>query len=289
MVARLLTTSPALLMIYSGLCYAIVHSTVKALERLSTQEIVFFRAIISLVITYYFLKKMRIPVWGHNKALLYARGFFGTAALLTYFYTLKSMPLATAITVQYLHPIITIVLAGLVFKEWPLRSQWFLFVLAFSGVIIAKGFDARVSTLDLGIGILSAFFSAVAYSLIRKIGKDEHPLVTVFYFPLIAMILVGPWVLTNWMTPTPYEFFLLGIVGVFTQLAQYTMTIAYTKARAADISYITYLGIPYGLIIGYIWFDETLGSMSLLGIFVVVASVCLSHMVSRRARQRSDI
>lgn len=263
-------------LLISGLCFALVHASVKFLPGIPPFEIVFVRSIISCLISYYGMKSLKISPWGKNKVLLISRGFIGTLALLLYFLTLQKMPLASAVTIQYLHPIFTILLASLFLREHATWIQWIFFGFSFLGVFVIQGFDARVDASMAIIGVFGALASAGAYTLIRKLKNEDHALVAVFYLPLVSLFVVGPISYFKWVRPSTKEWFVLGLVGLFTQIAQYFMTKAYQADRAANISNLNYLGIIYALGIGYWVFNETFQPQTLLGMGIIAASAFLS-------------
>lgn len=267
-------------MIISGLSYALVHACVKFIPRLPAHELVFFRAVISSILSFAMLRMAGLSPWGRNKPMLFLRGFFGTAALLLYFHTLQVMPLASAVTIQYLHPIFTVIIAGFFLKEKPSWMQWLLFTASFGGVLMVKGVDPRIQPTDLAIGIISALCSAVAYNLIRALRGEDHLLVVVFYLPFVSLWLIGPYTLMNWVWPQGQEWLVIAVIGVFTQIAQYFMTKAYQAERAANISNLNYLGIVYALAIGALFFGETAEWLALIG----MATIVVSAIVSTRTR-----
>jgi drug/metabolite transporter (DMT)-like permease len=272
--------SAHLFLVISGLCFAIVHSSVKFLSHIPAHELVFLRSVISAFLSYFALRNVGLSPWGSNKPMLVIRGLVGTAALILYFITLQRMPLASAVTIQYLHPILTVILAGVFLKEKPRIVQWLFFVASFAGVVLVRGWDSRVSPLDVLIGVISALCSAVAYNLIRALRNEDHPLVVVFYPPIVSIVVIGPYTLFNWVSPNPREWLVIAIIGVFTQIAQYFMTRAYQADRAANISNLNYLGIVYALGIGFLFFDEAATPSSILGMTIIIASALLSSRVA---------
>lgn len=269
-------------MIISGLCFALAHATVKFLPRLPSYELVFFRQAISLLLTYAMLRHLRISPAGNNKRALIARGVFGTLALTSFFYTLQTMPLASAVTIQYLNPIFTVILAGFLLKESPSLIQWLFFGASFGGVLLVQGFDARVSFMGALIGVFSALFSAAAYNMIRVLKNHDHPLVVMFYFPMVSILFLGPYTAFNWVQPQGTEWFFLLLIGVLTQVAQYFMTLAYQADRAANVSNLNYLGVIYALAIGSFIFNETVTVISLVGMAVIAVSAILSTRFQKR-------
>ena len=77
----------------STVFFALMNVGVKFLAHIPAYEIVFFRALVSLIICYFLIRRAGLSPWGNNKRVLLFRGLSGTAALLMYFYTLQHMPL----------------------------------------------------------------------------------------------------------------------------------------------------------------------------------------------------
>ena len=119
------------------------------------------------------LQKLGIPLLGNNKKVLLMRGIFGTTALLMFFYTLQNIPLASAVTLQYLSPIFTALFAAIFLKEKMQIRQWLYFGISFAGVALIKGFDERISDL-YAHGHLLRHVLGMAYTCIRQL-KDGTP------------------------------------------------------------------------------------------------------------------
>ena len=111
-------------------------------------------------------------------------------------------------------------------------KQWLFFLLAFIGVAIMKGFDQRVDLLYFFMGIGSAIFAGLAYNCIRKLRHTDHPIVVVLYFPLIATPIMRLLTYLNWVKPTGWDWVLLLMLGIFTQIGQIFMTKALQAEEA---------------------------------------------------------
>lgn len=262
--------------IISIIFFALMNVGVKYLENIPAYEIVFFRAFVSLIVCYFLLMKKKMNPWGTHKRDLILRGVFGTAGLMMYFYTLQKMPLASAVTIQYLSPIFTVIIAGFLLSEKPRPIQYLFFIASFSGVLLIKGFDPRISVNDLIIGISAAVCSGFAYNFIRKLKGSEDPLVVVFYFPLVTVPIIGTYTALNWVQPNLIEWLILAGIGLATTVAQIYMTKAYQLERAANVTNFNYLGSIYAIIIGYLLFGESISLLAYLGIGVIILSVILS-------------
>ena len=70
-------------LVFASLFFSIMTVCVKKIdERIPIYELVFFRSLISLLITSIIIRKKNINPWGNNKTLLILRGVLGTIALL---------------------------------------------------------------------------------------------------------------------------------------------------------------------------------------------------------------
>lgn len=276
-------------MFLSTLFFALANVFVKQVGHLPAMEIVFFRCLAGCIFCYYGLRKANASLFGTNRTVLILRGVFGTLALYFFFLTVQNIPLASAMTIQYLSPIFTTIIAIFLLKERVKPLQWLFYAIAFAGVLFIERFDARIAPVFLLLGILSAFGSGMAYNLVRRLKEREHPLTVVFQFQFIGMIAGLAFTIFNWQTPIGTEWFYLLLIGIFSQLGQIFLTNALQKEKAASVAIIVYTGLIYGLSIGWIVFDESQTPESLFGMFLVVFGVILSILYNRREKNIEKI
>lgn len=269
-------------MLVSTFCFALMNLGVKLIPRIPTHEIVFFRSLGMLVLCGYLLKRSGLSFWGNHKLYLFLRGFYGTLGVLLYFFTLKHIPLASAVTLQYLSPVFSTIVAIFVLKESPPWFHWLFFFLSFSGVLVIKGFDPRVGGIYLFCGVLSPVFAALAYNYVRKLKDYDAPLVTVFYFPLVTLTLLSPYTLTHWVWPSMQELWVLVFIGVTTHIAQLSMTKAYQAERLSVVTNLNYLGMFYALALGYWFLGESMGWFAVGGMCLITSGVLLSQLYPGR-------
>lgn len=262
-------------MLLATFWFACMNVAVKMLAHLPAMELVFFRCGIATLIGFASLYRAGVDWAGSNRRLLFLRGAFGTVALFTFFYTLQYMPLGTAVTIQYLSPVFTTLFAIRLLHEPVKPVQWLFFMMSFAGVVIVKGPDPRISWWLLGIGIISAIFSALAYNMVRSLREKEHPLVVVLHFQLLGAVAGFAATLFHWEMPQGSDWLLLLLVGIFTQLGQENLTRSLQSENIARVSILNYLGIGYALIFGYLFFGETHSLQELSGMLLVVAGVVL--------------
>ena len=263
-------------MIISTLAFACMNVTVKYLVTINAHEIVFFRSISSLFFTFGFLIKNKIPIIGNNNKILILRGLVGVTSMTFFFMSIKYLPVGTAVSLRYIAPIFATFFAIIFLKEKVKPIQWLFFIMAFSGVLILKGFDTNVSSYGLFLVLVASVFSGFVYIIISKIGKSEHPVVVVNYFMVIATITGGVLSISNWVTPKGIEWLLLFSLGVFGYFGQVYMTKAFQTASTNQVAPLKYIEVIFTLLIGLFWVGEVYTFWSLLGIALIIGGLILN-------------
>lgn len=269
-------------MLLSTFAFSLMQLCVKYLPHLPATELVLFRSLISLILSLVYLQRIGVSPWGNNRTWLVLRGLFGITALSMFFYTLQKMPLASAVTIQYLSPLFTSVFAIFILKERMAPIQWLFFGLSIAGVFVLKGFDPRINLLYMFLGLGSAFFAGLAYNAIRKVRGTDHPVVVVFYFPLIATPIMAVLSIFNWVRPTGWDWLILLGMGIFTQIGQVNMTKALQADAANKVTSLKYLGAVYALVYGYFFFDETYSWASIMGIGLILSGVLANVLTKKK-------
>jgi len=287
-------------MLSSAASFSLMGVCVKAVGgRIPVAEVVLARSAVSLLLSIVMLRQAELNPWGQRRGLLVLRGVIGTGALLCVFAALAQLPLTAATVLQYLQPTVTALLAW-----WLLRERigprillaallgWLAVVVLsnpseLAGLLgpLAKlllGTEARPLPLQgvlLAIG--GAVLSACAYVSVRALGRTEHPLVIVFYFPLVGLVLTAPLVALQPVWPTAWEALALVGVGLFTQLGQLGVTNGLLGMPAARATALSYGQVPLAALWGWLFFRESLDPDTALAAALVLAATLLSLRRSR--------
>ena len=276
-------------MFLSTLAFALANVFVKQISHIPAMEVVFFRCTLASLFCFVGIHRAKADWRGSNRKMLLLRGIFGTTALYLFFTTIQNIPLASAMTIQYLSPIFTSIIAIFILSEKVRSLQWLFYAIAFSGVLLIERFDPRISPFYLAIGIISAFCSGIAYNLVRSLRGKEHPLTVVLHFQLVGSILGFISLFFEWRMPTGWDWLWLFLIGVFSQLGQIFLTRALQKEAVAGVAIINYTGLIYALLIGSLIFGEMQTTESLAGMLLVVFGVLLSVVYSKRMRDLEKI
>ena len=283
-------------MLLSGLSFLVVNFFVKLLgqevewagighlQEYPGHELVLARSVVSFVISFWIIQKRGIPFLGNNKKWLIIRGLAGTIALTIFFYTLQRLPLAVASVVQYLAPIFTVIFAMILLKEKVKKIQWLFIGFSFFGVLLIAWESimeqsSTISPIWLGLGMVSAVLSGVAYTAIMKLRDSDAPITIVMYFPMIAIPFMILMCLFEFTMPQGIEWLILIVIGIFTQIAQICLTRALHLAPASKVIPVQYLGAIYAFLIGYFIFEELLSEIVLLGIGLIIFGVLVNSLL----------
>lgn len=276
-------------MVLSAFAFSLMTVFVKlGGRRLPWQELVIARAAVTFVLSYATLRVAKIPPFGNHRRLLIVRGLFGFCGLSSVYYAVTHLPLAEATVIQYLYPPLTAALASVLLGEPFERSVLVSMTLGLTGLLLvaqpAALFGGIAAPLDAG-GLVAAFlgalFSACAYVTVRTLGQGEHPLVIVFYFPLVALpaslLTSGGQVL--W--PQGWEWCWLILLGLATQVGQVCVTRGFASAAAGRMAAYSYVQVLFSGIWGALLFRERPTPLSLAGAFLIMASALFNVRASR--------
>ena len=146
--------------------------------------------------------------------------------------------------------------------------------------------QAGLAALDLAHGglpqaavllaVAGALLTALAYVSVRALGRSEHPLVVIFYFPLVGLVLTLPLVAANPIVPTGPELVALVGVGLFTQLGQLGLTKGLMGLPAARATALSYVQVPLASLWGLWFFHDRPSPDSLLAALLVLAATVIS-------------
>jgi len=294
-----------LYIILSGLCFMIVNLLVKILGNHSKSiflhsnnsfpihELVLARSIVSFLISAFLLKRKNLNILGTNRKGLLVRGTAGMIALTLFFFTIQHLPIAIASSIQYTAPIFTVLFASIYFKEKVSSLQWTCIFIALIGVYII-GFTTNSSDLDtsmdtfkwIGLGLLSALFSGIAYVSVIKLRSTEHPLNIVIYFPMLSIPIMLIWCMFDFVLPEGIDWIYLLLLGIFTQIAQLLLTKALMYGNVEVVSPFQYLGSIYAILLGYYIFDEKLSYIAIAGIALIIVGVISNVLLQKKANKK---
>ena len=280
-------------LIGSGFAFSLMSVCVKAIgDRIPISELVFARATISIIITRFFLYKNKINPWGYQKKLLLLRGLLGTIALFCIFKALTILPIATATVIQYIYPTFTVICAYIILKEFILKRIVYSIIIGWIGIVLVSqpelnsNNNFRETILAILIAILGALMTSLAYICVRKLSLIEHPLVIIYYFPLVSIPLSIPFIINDFVLPTGTDWFWIMGIGIFTQIGQLFITEGLRLLPASQATSLNYSQVIFASIWGMLIFQEKITSSVYLGGFCVLISTIISISASNSSKAK---
>jgi len=273
------------LMILSALFFSVMGAFVKLSGDIPTAEKVFFRNLISLIIAYSVLRKKGASIVGkkENRKFLFLRSLLGTFGIFLNFYAISHLFLADSAMLNRLSPFFVTIFAAIFLKEKLSKIQIPALIVIFLSTLLVIKPEFNLSSLAAFAGFLSAITAGGAYTLVSFLKNREDSSTIVFWFSAFSVIATIPFLLVNFVVPSPTQlFFLLG-TGVFAAGGQFTMTSAYKYAPASEVSIYSYMNIIFATLIGFIIWREFPDLLSLLGgaLIITVAIVNFTYNQKR--------
>jgi S-adenosylmethionine uptake transporter len=280
-------------MILASLFFSMMGVCVKfASAHFHTFELVFFRGLIGAIFMASLCRMQGVPLRTPIPLMHVWRSVVGVTSLAAWFYAIGYLPLATAMTLNYMSSIwVAVFLVGgtLVMGKLQDASRQGPIVLTvmagFVGVILLLRPTIEQDQLFAGIvGLLSGLIAALAYIQVAALGRMNEPEArTVFYFSLGTTVVGAVLMLVTGMSPWAWPSLLwLLPVGVLAALGQLCMTKAYSRGPTLVVANLQYSGIVFGALFGLMLFGEHIPLMGWLGMALIMASGIASTILRNR-------
>lgn len=213
------------------------------------------------------------------------RGFVGTFMALTWFWGIARLPLAEAIALSFIAPLIALFLAAATLGERIGRAAIGGSLLGFAGVILIVATRARTPFSAEGLAGASAILvSAVLYAfnivLMRRQALIAKPVEVAFFQNLVvfALLLTAAPLLA--VLPPAGEWPRLVLAVMLALASALLLAWAYRRAEAQRLAPVEYTALIWGALFGWLVFGEDIGVATVTGGMLIVAGCWIA------ARQR---
>jgi drug/metabolite transporter (DMT)-like permease len=197
------------------------------------------------------------------------------------------MPLADAMTYWLAGPIYVVVIAAVFLGEKVSALRWALVGAGFIGVVLALWPSAETLTLPALIAIVGSICFAIMTVMARSLrGTPDVTLVT---WQTVGALIGGIALLPmGWVTPTPFDFALLSLLGVVALSAHMCITRAMKLAPASVLTPYTYTLIVWAVILGWLVFGDVPSWNVFAGAAIIVVAGLTLFIVETRANKPPD-
>lgn len=278
-------------MVLAAFFFATMGVSIKfAAEYFNTAEIIFYRGLISMALLWFLARRQGVTLRTSLPGMHAWRSLVGVTSMAAWFYAIAKLPLATAMTLNYMSSLwIAAFMVGGALMAWRPSPQTprpalhmpviVSLLVGFVGVVLMMrpSIGAEQGLAGM-VGLMSGMISAVAYMQVvalSRLGEPEQRVV--FYFSVgsavagaVAMLFIGvsdfPGWPALWLIP----------VGIFAAGGQLCMTRAYanatTRRATLVVANLQYSGIAFGGAYSVLVFGDLIPPMGWLGMALIVGS-----------------
>lgn len=280
-------------MVCASLLFSVMGVCVKlASTQYAAGELVFYRGIAGVLIMAGYARATAIPLRTPVPAMHFWRSVSGVAALCLWFYSIGGLPLATAMTLNYMSSVwmALFLLGGAVMAGTSQRLDGRLVaavVTGFAGVAFVLRPTIDGQQLWHGLcGLLSGLLAATAYLQVTALGRAGEPEARVVFYFSLGGVAAGA-ATTAWTGGLHAHSWrgagLLLAIGVLATVAQLMMTRAYAIGGTLGNATLQYLGIVFSFAFGVWLFDDRMNTMALTGIVLIVGAGLTATFLSTRS------
>ena len=278
-----------LFMVVSTGSYLINDSMMKlATVGLPPYEVLFLRGVAALLLGLPLLLALghhrRLPLMFEGRVL--ARNLLETAAILSYVVALAHMPIADAVALGQVTPLLVILGGSILFRERIGGLRMALIGLGFAGALmVAQPTMDGMSTYAL-LALANAVFSAARDLAGRRVGADVPGMIVAISAVIVVLVVAGAaHLLTeDWVAPEANHLLLLPAAGFFLIFGHFFIFMAYRIGPAPIVAPFYYTFSVWAVISGLLVFGEFPDMLATTGILLIVGSGLLVVMLDRRRK-----
>ena len=263
-----------LYMFVSICAFSVMDLIVKWSENYPVGEVLFFRGFCGMIPIFFLIPTERyFNFYKTNRPFLhFKRCMSGLVAIVAIFIALRKLPLATVVSITFAAPIFTTIMSILFLSEKVGLYRWLAVLVGFIGVLIIS--EPGFSSLNFYYIYPIIFCLGLSYVAIaiKQLSSTEPVWLIGLYFSFSIMIMSFFTLPQGWIMPNLKDLFLLCMVGILGGLANLWLTQSYKFAEVSLVTPLKYLALLFAIFFGYIFWDETPTTKTLLGAALVIIS-----------------
>ncbi|MEM6909727.1 MAG: DMT family transporter [Pseudomonadota bacterium] len=215
------------------------------------------------------------------------RGIISAFMALSFFFALTKLPLAEAIAISFIAPLVALYFARILLGEEIQRAAILASLLGFAGTLVIIAGRIGQGEFDSGtaLGISSLLFSALLYAynfvVIRRQSQVAGPIeIATFHSGIggLVLLIFAPFL---WQTPQFSALDEVAAAGVLTALGAMAIAWAYARAEAQTLVPIEYSGFLWASLFGWLFFSEQVTIPTLAGTALIVTGCWLATRSNR--------
>ena len=240
-------------------------------------QVLFFRGFFGIVFYFFIIPKNRIHDFYITKraGLHFLRCFSGLIALVAIFIALRSLPLATVVSISFAAPIFTTIFSIFLLSEKVGIYRWLAVIIGFIGILIIT--EPGITNLNIYYIFPIIFCLGLSYVAItiRQLSTSEPVWLISFYFSLSITLLSFFTIPQGWIMPDLKDFIILSMIGIFGGVANLWLSQSYKYSEVSLVTPLKYLALVFAIIFGYFIWNEIPTIKTLIGALLVIVSTMI--------------
>lgn len=217
------------------------------------------------------------------------RGTVMAFSATSFFWALTVLPLAEAVVLSFVAPLIIPFIAWALLKERPRASNLAAGLFGFAGVLVTtQGVPDSADTPQRTFGILLMLLAAVAWAtslvLLRGRASRDGPAIVILMGGAVPALLLSPLALAVGQVPSGPDLLWLLLAAALTSLGVWMLTRAYARAEAQVLAPLEYTALAWAALLGWLFFGELPRLQVWLGAMIIVGACLYVAWDERRTR-----
>lgn len=244
-------------------------------ERFSIGDILLYRGLLTLPLCVAILVQagglgLARP---RRPALNLTRACLGMLSSVLVVWSFTFMPLAEALGVIFISPLLTVAFAIALLGERVASTIWIAVALGLTGALIIINPGGAALDWRIAVPLCAAVCSALRDIVTRRLGSSEHP-ATVLFWTMLVLVLAGlVWaVVAGSRWPNTTEWAVLAGTAVLHTAAYYLAIQSLRLARASTVAPYRYFSLVWAALLGWAWWGDLPGPTKLIGGLLVVGA-----------------
>ena len=263
---------------FMSICaFSIMDLIVKWSEHYPLGQVLFFRGFFGVLFYFLIIPKERLHNFYYTKraGLHFLRSFSGLIALVAIFIALRSLPLATVVSISFAAPIFTTIFSIFLLNERVGVYRWLAVIVGFIGILIIT--EPGISSLNIFYIFPIIFCIGLSYVAItiRKLSTTEPVWLISLYFSISITLLSLFSLPLGWIMPSTKDFMILAMIGIFGGVANLWLSQSYKYSEVSLVTPLKYLALVFAIIFGYLIWNEIPTIKSLFGAALVIISTLI--------------
>ena len=251
-------------------------------------QVVWARLLFQVLLFLPFVAVMGFPAILRTRrpVLQLVRSGLMACATVTMFTTLTFIPLADANAIVYLSPVLVTALSVPLLGERVGIYRWCAVIVAFLGVLVIMRPGLGIVHWGASLALITALAYAFYQIVTRTLRQTDSPLTTMFYTPLVGVVVMSAVVPFYWVTPDLEGWLLMALTGIFGGLGHFLLIKALDFVEASTLQPYQYLHILWAAVLGYFVFGDFPDLWTCIGAVLVLGSgLFIFHREAVRGRR----